>query len=205
MSDASSTELQGLIDRLRAGDRAAREGLIARSCDRLRQLTRAILKDFARVRRLEETDDVLHGAVLRLLRMFERQDLPASVRDFFRCASQEIRCQLLDLVRHHFGPEGPAVREVTNLGPGNPDGPAQRGDPTTSASPRRLAEWTEFHEQVGRLPEEEREAFDLLWYQGLTLEEAARVLGVAAITVKRRWASARLRLSKVLRAVEEGR
>jgi RNA polymerase sigma factor (sigma-70 family) len=64
--------------------------------------------------------------------------------------------------------------------------------------PDRLAAWTEFHEQVERLPEEEREVFSLLWYKGLSQAEAAEVLGVSDRTIKRRWQSARLHLHEAL-------
>jgi RNA polymerase sigma-70 factor (ECF subfamily) len=54
--------------------------------------------------------------------------------------------------------------------------------------------WTEFHRQAEALPDEEREAFDLVYYQGLNYAEAADVLGVSAKTVMRRWQAACLRL-----------
>jgi RNA polymerase sigma-70 factor (ECF subfamily) len=41
-------------------------------------------------------------------------------------------------------------------------------------------------EAIARLPEEEREAFDLVHIQGLSQTEAAEVLGVGTRTVKRR-------------------
>jgi RNA polymerase sigma-70 factor (ECF subfamily) len=41
-------------------------------------------------------------------------------------------------------------------------------------------------EAIENLPEDEREAFDLVRVQGMTQTEAAQVLGVAAVTVKRR-------------------
>jgi RNA polymerase sigma factor (sigma-70 family) len=41
-------------------------------------------------------------------------------------------------------------------------------------------------ETISKLPEEEREAFDLVRVQGMTQAEAAQVLGVSAVTVKRR-------------------
>ena len=41
-------------------------------------------------------------------------------------------------------------------------------------------------EAIGRLPEGEREAFDLVRIQGLTQAEAAQVLGVSTMTVNRR-------------------
>ena len=54
--------------------------------------------------------------------------------------------------------------------------------------PANLAAWAEFHAQVEHLPEEQREVFDLLWYQELSQAEAATLLGVSERTVKRRWA-----------------
>jgi RNA polymerase sigma-70 factor (ECF subfamily) len=53
-------------------------------------------------------------------------------------------------------------------------------------------------EAIDRLPEEEREAFDLLRIQGLTQVEAAEVLGVSAKTVQRRLGRALVLLAKEL-------
>ena len=39
---------------------------------------------------------------------------------------------------------------------------------------------------IGELPEDEREAFDLVRVQGMSQAEAAQVLGVSVVTVKRR-------------------
>ena len=60
-----------------------------------------------------------------------------------------------------------------------------------SENPCNLAEWTEFHQQVDALPEDEREVFNLLWYGELTQAEAAEILGIAVRTVIRRWQAAR--------------
>jgi RNA polymerase sigma factor (sigma-70 family) len=40
--------------------------------------------------------------------------------------------------------------------------------------------------EIGELPEDEREVFDLVRIQGMTQAEAAELLGVSAVTVKRR-------------------
>ena len=63
---------------------------------------------------------------------------------------------------------------------------------------KRLAAWTAFHEQMDLLPAQEREVFELHWYQGLTHGDAAEVLGVSVDTIKRRWQSARLLLYNAL-------
>jgi RNA polymerase sigma factor (sigma-70 family) len=51
---------------------------------------------------------------------------------------------------------------------------------------------------VERLPEEYREVFGLIWYNGLTHEEVAEVLGVSVRIVKRRWQEARIALARAL-------
>jgi RNA polymerase sigma-70 factor (ECF subfamily) len=71
----------------------------------------------------------------------------------------------------------------------------------TPDEPSHLAAWTEFHSQIDRLPAEEREIFDLLWYQELSQAEAAAQLGVSERTVKRRWQSARLLLHQALKGL----
>lgn len=42
------------------------------------------------------------------------------------------------------------------------------------------------------------EVFSLLWYEGLSQEEAAALLGVSLRTVKRRWQSARLKIAEAM-------
>lgn len=58
--------------------------------------------------------------------------------------------------------------------------------------------WSEFHERAAALPEEEREVFDLLWYQGVTHAEAASLLQVSTKTIQRRWQAACLSLHRAL-------
>jgi DNA-directed RNA polymerase specialized sigma24 family protein len=69
---------------------------------------------------------------------------------------------------------------------------------TPSDDPRRLAQWTEFHEQAERLPVAERCVFELRWYHGLTWPEAAAVVNMSVATVKRHWVDACLILREQL-------
>src|SRR5262249_16898230 len=157
------------------------------------RLTRKILQDFKRVRRFEDSADVLQGALLRLTRRLEglvRKDsqAPATVADFFSLASGEIRRALLDLIRHYFGPLGTGRHEEQHPKPSGSSAGAPALDPSDlSDGPQRLQLWTEFHQHAADLPPEEREVFDLRWYQGLSSEEAADLLGLSLATVKRRW------------------
>jgi RNA polymerase sigma factor (sigma-70 family) len=197
MSDAPGTlvEIEGWVARLRGGDPAAREALLQCAGERLRQLAHRMLQSYPRVRRWEQTDDVLQNALLRLYRTLQ-EVAPPTAADFLRLAALSLRRELLDLTRHYCGPQGHGAHHAT-LGP---DAAAGRPEPPARASwgPDRLAAWGEFHEKVGQLPDEERAVFDLLWYQGLSPAEAARALQVHARTVKRRWQSARLRLHEAL-------
>jgi RNA polymerase sigma-70 factor (ECF subfamily) len=199
MAEASSTQLQELIDRLNAGDPSARRDLINHSYERLRRLTRKMLQDYARLRRWEDTDDVFQNAAVRLFLALRAVTVP-SVQEFFGLAAAQIRRVLIDLARHYHGPAGPAIRRaavVIDESSGN----AMPGcDPCDSTfDPGRLALWTEFHKQVEALPAREREVFGLLWYHGMTQPEAATVLNVSEATLKRWWLSARLTLQERLR------
>ena len=94
-----------------------------------------------------------------------------------------IRRTLLDLAKHHLGPHGHGANHHTDGEGGAMNDRAEQ--------PEDLEGWSAFHAQVEGLPDEEREVVGLLYYEGLTQEEAAAVLGVGLRTVKRRWQSAR--------------
>ena len=182
--------LQHWLDRHRAGDPTAREGLIRHSQERLRRLTRQMLRDFPGVRRWEDTSDVFQNVLLRLDRALREATL-ATPQDLLRFAAVLIRRELIDLSRHHFGPQGSAAHHDTPAG--GPDAPRPE-PPDTSNDPYRLALWHELHQYIAGLPDEERTLFELLYYQGLTQPAAAELLAVPLRTFKRRWQQARLRL-----------
>jgi RNA polymerase sigma-70 factor (ECF subfamily) len=198
-TDKHTTTIQSWIDRLQAGDASARESLLGCACDRLTLLARRMLRGFPVVHRWEQTDDVLQNALVRLDRAL-RSVSPASAQDFFRLATTEIRRELIDLARRYSGPERLGANRQpwpdAGVGSGRKDPADEISDLTHE--PSRLAVWTEFHSQVGDLPEKDREIFDLLWYQGLTQAEAATILGVTERTVSRRWISCRLKLNDLL-------
>jgi RNA polymerase sigma-70 factor (ECF subfamily) len=179
-----------LIDRLRAGDPHARDALIAHTGERLRRLARRMLRGYPHVGRWEQTDDVLQGALLRLCRAVEAAP-PESARHFYNLATLQIRRELLDLADRYQGPHGAGANHHTD-----PTGGAVAGRAAACDGPETVAEWAEFHRHVERLPAEEREVFDLVWYEGLTQEDAAAVLGVSLRTLKRRWQAARLALGR---------
>jgi RNA polymerase sigma-70 factor (ECF subfamily) len=199
MAEPPTTQLQIWIEQMNGGDAAARKQLVGHACERLRRLTHKMLKEFPRVRSQEEADDVLHNAVLRLLRALDRVRV-GSVADFFRLAAMHIRRELIDLARHYSRRPLGAARQARQGGDSSSNDNAIENDPSTSTfDPQKLAMWTEFHKQVEALPYQEREVFSLLWYHGMEQAEAAMVLNVSLATVKRRWMSARLRLQAARR------
>ena len=190
-----SEQLQIWIDRMQAGDPTARNELLGHACERLRRLTRKMLKGFARVKRWELTDDVLQNALLRLWTALG-QVTPHSARDFYTLAAVQIRRELIDLTRQYYGPHGMGAHQASKL---ERDRSANPPLADLTLEPSRLAIWSEFHQRVETLPEEEREVFDLLWYQGLTQPEAAALLSISEATLRRRWLAARERLHQALR------
>ena len=120
-------------------------------------------------------------------------------RHFFRLAALQIRRELIDLARHYQGPQGMGKAHQTQLAsPDREEGYVAYEPAEVTHDPSRMAEWQDFHSRVEKLPEDEREVFDLLWYHGLPQEQAASLLGVNVRTVRRRWRSARLLLHDVL-------
>jgi RNA polymerase sigma-70 factor (ECF subfamily) len=195
MTAGVSTHVRHCLDRHRAGDAAARDELLARAADRLWQLARQLLRaDFPRLRRWEETDDVFQNAAWRLYRALADVAPPDSLA-FYRLAALQIRRELLDLARRHYGPHGPAAHHTS----------VRTADPAADThDPDRLADWTEFHRQVEALPDAERAVADLLWYQRLPQEEAAALLGVDVRTVQRRWQRVRVLAHRWLSGARAG-
>jgi RNA polymerase sigma factor (sigma-70 family) len=194
-----SVLIQGWIDRLRAGDETARAELLRCSCDRLAELTRRMLRRYERIRRWEQTDDVVQNVAMRLYRTLESVT-PENTRDFFRLASLNIRRELLDLAKHYYGPHGQGTLHTSKRGGSDGEGqpPGESDPPDLTQDPDRLDAWSEFHRQVDALPDDLREAFDLIWYQELPRAEAADLLGVSERTLMRRWQEARIALFDAL-------
>lgn len=202
MSEAptQSGEVDALVRRLRDGGASARDQLVAHACERLRRLVRWHLRGFPAVRRWEETGDVLQSVLVRLCRALERAR-PGDAREFYALSGALIRRELIDLKRHHYGPEGagahhatrrPAAAEETG---GAPDA----GEPIDARDPADFVATLELHAHVEALPAELSEVVNLIWYQGLSHDETAAVLGTSVKTVSRRWRDARLQLRRWLR------
>jgi RNA polymerase sigma-70 factor (ECF subfamily) len=192
-----TTMIGQLLGRLRAGDGSARDELLSLACVRLTRLARKMLRSYPGVARWEQTDDVLQNAAIRLCRALKELTLE-SPRSFFNLAAVQMRRELIDLARHHYGPRGIGAHHES-VGPSDTRrGPAFDCPATETDEPGRLADWTEFHDQVDALSDEQREVFNLVWYQGLSQADTAALLGVTERVVKWRWRAARLTLRKAV-------
>ena len=159
--------------------------VIRYSTQRLLQLTRRMLHNYARIRNWEDSDDVFQQAVMRLFKSLKSVK-PDSKPRFFGLAATQIRRTLLDLARKY--------QDVPGVG--NAD--LQNAPSDESQCPRSLSEWSDFHECIDQLPNECREVIELIWYGGHEQKAIAEMLGLSVPTIQRRWYRAQILLYKAL-------
>jgi len=193
MSDVSlhTTMMHAWVDRIRSGDRSAQDELIRSVCGRLEALARKMLRDFSGVKRYEGTEDVLQGALMRLMRALP-EVRPDSMREFYALAATQIRRELLDLARRYFGPQGDGANCTSLVEESEIEAP--------QAADADLEKWQAFHQHVEKLPTEERDVVGLVFYHGWTQGEVADFFQVSERTVRRYWQSALRRLHDGLKS-----
>ena len=120
-----------------------------------------------------QADELLGAIAERLLKALH-EARPRTVRQLFALANQHMRWELNDLARRL-----DQQLAAAELGEGLVPSPASSAS-GPSPDGRCLLR------AIGELPEEEREVFDLVRIQGMTQAEAAQLLGVSTVTVKRR-------------------
>jgi RNA polymerase sigma factor (sigma-70 family) len=190
-----TSELHAWVDRFQGGDLTARDELLRGAGNRLERLARKMFGGFPNLRGWVDTDDVLQNSLLRLFRALE-EVRPASVRDFFGLAAEQMRRELLDLTRQMNRAQrvskGSATAPAdTNVESGD-DGPGGIDDSD------ELELWQRFHEAVFDLPAEEREVVCLVFYHGWSHLQVADLFVVNERTIRRRWRSACFHLQQVL-------
>jgi RNA polymerase sigma factor (sigma-70 family) len=151
--------------------------LLDRSVRRLHRLCGSLLyKGYPRLTRppLNLQADELLGAVVERLLKALRETRPSSTRQFFGLASQHMRWELNEMARRLDNQPADEELHMESM-----PAPASSGSGLTPNARRML-------EEIERLPEDEREAFELVRIQGMSQAEAGRLLGVSAATVNRR-------------------
>ena len=190
MSDEHTTAVvQRYLDEL-GGDSPAEpivRALLDRAVRRLHLLCATLLhRSYPRLAQppMNLQADELLGAVAERLLKALREARPRTVRELFGLANQHMRWELNDLARR-LDDQPAAVEFREGLVPA----PASSASGLSPDGLRMLR-------AIDELPDDEREVFDLVRIQGMTHAEAARLLGVSAVTVKRR-------LSRGLRLLTE--
>jgi len=151
--------------------------LIDSSVSRLHLLCRTLLvRGYPRLARPPlnlRPEELLSAVVDRLLRAL-REIRPTNVRQFFALANRHMRWELDDLARRLDKQRATGALHAELV-----ESPLS-DDSELSPNARRILD------AVEGLPDEEREAFDLIRIQNLTQPEAAGVLGVSESTLRRR-------------------
>src|SRR5262245_14303587 len=178
-AEHTTAAVQQYLDELAGGsppEPLVRE-LLDRAVRRLHQLCASLLyRSYPRLARPPlnfGTDELLSAVVERLLKAL-REARPATTREFFALACRHMRWELNEMARR-LDEQPPAAALPDESLPA----PASTGSGLTADARRILV-------AIDGLPEDEREAFDLVRIQGMTQAEAGQVLGVSAATVNRR-------------------
>jgi RNA polymerase sigma-70 factor (ECF subfamily) len=177
--DRTTAVVQRYLGEL-AGDSPAEpivRALLDRAVPRLHLLCLALLRwDYPRLTRPPwnvQADELLGAVEERLLKAL-REAQPRTVRQLFALANQHMRWELNNLARRL--DDQSAVADLSE---------GRVPSPTSSASGLN-ADGRCLLRAIGELPKDEREVFDLVRIQGMPQSEAAQVLGVSVMTVKRR-------------------
>lgn len=153
------------------------KALLERSAGRLQVLCGTMLfRSYPRLTRPPlnlQSEEMLSAVVERLIKAL-REVRPATTRQFFALASQHMRWELNDLARRLDDRSRVVeLREELAFAP-------QTSGSVLSANALRMLD------AIDKLPDDEREVFDLVRIQGMAQVEAAEILGVAVKTVQRR-------------------
>jgi RNA polymerase sigma factor (sigma-70 family) len=198
MKEDATVQLQALIDRMQQGDRQACRDLLERAHGRLQKLAaRMLAGSFPALRASHDLDSVVDEVWMRLVQATEKAR-PPTVADFFRLAAFKVRQVLLDMAerqRRHWGREMVATDNSSSADP-----LIEAADQTHD--PARLALWSELHQRVEALPEQERAVFEMHYYLGIPQSDIAQVLGLHPRKVSYLWVAATDKLARYLSEVE---
>jgi len=155
----------------------ARDERIVLCLSRLRMLAHRMLSRHPKLRRYEDTSDLVQNAAVRLQTALASAEL-GSPRSVIALAVTQLNRELCDMIR----------RNNARLRWERTAGASASGE---AAEDHALEDWTRFHEAVEALPQEQRDAVQYLWYLGLDQETAAANLGVSTRTLRRYWRDGR--------------
>lgn len=195
-----TTRLVELLEDHAAGKPEAFDDIVRHAQDRLRRFASAMMRSSSVAREWHDTDDLLQGALIRLERAL-RDCQPTDATSFRKLATLQLKRELRDLIkalRRRKRDVGRVARLDNPVADGGTSPQAMDpADPATNHE--HLLDWTDLHDAIERLPDEQREVMDLIFYNGLTHEQAATLLGVATKTIQRRLREAKESLAEAIR------
>lgn len=195
---ADDEAVRGLLARCRRGDRVACGRLAEIAYRRVEHLAGVMLdRGYDRNRYQQNTADLIQAAALKVWKVINDEAVRAEEPgQFYALVARVVRTTLIKLAEWCRNNGGPGAGTADDAGE---DFPAAAASDTWD--PARLALWTEFHRQVERLADDERQVVDLVFYQGLGTDEAAAEIGVSRREVQVRYKNARKRLQDALPAL----
>ena len=185
-TDSNGTDL--LLDKLRNNDKDAKNAIIVQTLNRLERISRRMFHKFPVLQQTEETGDILHMLVLKLDKALSHVT-PDSVSGYFALVNLNLNWILKELARKA------KMSRTLNVN-GMNDVLNRVGDPYHG--PASNQDWFDFFEILDKLSSESREVFDLIWLQGLTQKQAAKILDVSLRTFIRRWIKSKLEIRKLI-------
>jgi RNA polymerase sigma factor (sigma-70 family) len=196
VAENTSADLQDLIERLRGGDMEARRELLQRAYNRLLRIAAAVFhEDFPTLRDRHDLESVVSEVWMRLVGALEATQ-PQTVEGFFGLVFHKVRQVLLDMAGRQRRDD--ARRCARTVGADDSDAVAAIDWVDTTHDPERLAALTELHDQIEKLPPDERRVFDLHYYGDFSQVEISQMLHLNRKQVSRLWLAATGRLAKWL-------
>jgi RNA polymerase sigma factor (sigma-70 family) len=190
-----------LLDRIRAGDPAAKEELINDAYERVRALAHYILKGRfpAPVRDLETADVVslsLEDFLLRLREGLTR--VPDNPAELFGYVDRIIRNVVIDEIRRRNGPKFQTQFPKVEI-------PSDQQGLTNDSSPVGVLQRLMAQEAIAQLPWNEQMLIDMRYRREMSPEEIASDLGWDPTTVRRHLRRILRKLQGMLGTPEENR
>src|SRR5262245_8155346 len=188
------SEVTRILSDIEQGDSHAAEQLLPLVYDELRKLAARKLADEAPGQTLQATS-LVHEAYLRLVRGGAAADDWNSRGHFFGAAAEAMRRILVENARHKRAAKRDGALRRVDLAD---------LDVADTAPPEQLLA---LDEALSRLAEEDPQKAELVklrFFVGLSIDAAARALGISPATAKRWWTFARIWLLREVEGDEAG-
>jgi RNA polymerase sigma-70 factor, ECF subfamily len=171
---AAAGEITRLLGKVRSGDESARSTLIGVVYSELRKIAAAMMRSERPGHTLQATE-LLHEAYLKLV---GRESNFENRAHFFAAASTVMRRILIDYARSH---------RSARRGGGQPPLALDENALFSLEQSDQILALEEALQRLQDIDPRQARIVELRFFGGLTEEETAKVVGVAARTVKRDW------------------